>query len=58
MGVPGPENDLGSPGRQAAALTVLDGVVEFLERHDGSQGWMGCMIGVSFDEVNPILPEN
>jgi hypothetical protein len=58
MGVPGPEDHLGSPGRQAAALTVLDGVVEFLECHKGFQGWIDCMIGVSFDEVNPIFPEN
>jgi hypothetical protein len=58
MGVPGPEYDLGPPGSQAAALTVLDGVVEFLERQDESQDRMECMIGVSFDEVNPIFPEN
>jgi hypothetical protein len=49
VGIPRAEHDLGSAGGQAAALTVFEGMAEFLKRHDTR------MIGFEPPEVNAFF---
>jgi hypothetical protein len=49
VGIPRAEHDLGSAGGQTAALTVFEGMAEFLKRHDTR------MIGFEPPEVNAFF---